>query len=88
MKSFQQIREGLKIRGNLPDTGSNKVVIIAVTYYRGSGWKVEPLNENEFEVTDVDGFAEDEWHRLKKTAMEQAKDLQKKYPKAKIVTRR
>lgn len=90
MKTFKQLRE-FKIISKASDSGSNNVVKIEVAFTRGYGWHVGLFNEKDLEVhdSDIEGYASDEsWHQRKKSAMDQAKDLQKKFPKAKIVTTR
>jgi hypothetical protein len=88
MKTFKQFRE-FKIISKASDSGSKDVAKIEVAFTRGYGWHVGLFNEKDLEVhdSDIDGYASDEsWHQRKKSAMDQAKDLQKKFPKAKIVT--
>ena len=90
MKTFKQLRE-FKIISKASDSGSNNVVKIEVAFTGGYGWHVGLVNEKDLEVhdSDIEGYASDEsWHQRKKSAMDQAKDLQKKFPKAKIVTPR
>ena len=84
MKTFKQLRE-FKILSKSSDSGSNNVVKIEVAFTRGYGWHVGLFNEKDLEVndSDINGYTSDEsWHQRKKGA----KDLQKKFPKAKIVT--
>ena len=84
MKRFQQIRE-IRIIAPKINSGSSNVTTIEVAFYKGQGWHVQPRNEKGHEVK-VDGHETDNYSRLKGSAMSDAKDLKKKFPKAEIKT--